>query len=158
MTTTAQNTNISPNSPARKSPGNALCPQNLGWIAAISPLPTSRPSPHLPPPKKNIYTYIFPNGKPGENSLFCAMNKYIPYINNLKKCKMHIISFFFKYIYMLLKSDVNQMKPTWAMYFLQSLQGHSLGFRDLILFLNFFNELQFFILFGTISQILALNT
>ena len=59
MTTTAQNTNISPNSPARKSPGNALCPQNLGWIAAISPLPTSRPPPHLPPPKKkNIYIYI----------------------------------------------------------------------------------------------------
>ena len=59
MTTTAQNTNISPNSPARKSPGNALCPQNLGWIAAISPLPTSRPPPHLPPPKKKyIYIYI----------------------------------------------------------------------------------------------------
>ena len=59
MTTTAQNTNISPNSPARKSPGNALCPQNLGRIAAISPLPTSRPPPHLPPPqKKYIYIYI----------------------------------------------------------------------------------------------------
>ena len=77
-------------------------------------LPPSHLSPPFPPspPKKNIYTYIFPNGKPGENSLFCAMNKYIPYINNLKKCKMHIISFFFKYIYILLKSDVNQMKPT----------------------------------------------
>ena len=77
-------------------------------------LPPSHLSPPSPPPssKKKIYTYIFPNGKPGENSLFCAMNKYIPYINNLKKCKMHIISFFFKYIYILLKSDVNQMKPT----------------------------------------------
>ena len=115
--------------------------------------PPSPPFPPLAPQKKKIYTYIFPNGKPGENSLFCAMNKYIPYINNLKKCKMHIISFFFKYIYILLKSDMNQMKPTWAMYFLQSLQGHSLGFHDLILFLNLFNELQFFILFGTTSQI-----
>ena len=51
------------------------------------------------------------------------------------------------------KGDVNQMKPTWAMYFLQSALGHSLGFHDLILFLNLFNELQFFILFGTMSQI-----
>ena len=39
------------------------------------------------------------------------------------------------------------------MYILQSMQGHSLGFHDLILFLNLFIELQFFILFGTISQI-----
>ena len=39
------------------------------------------------------------------------------------------------------------------MYFLQSLQGRSLGFHDLIRFLNLFNELQFFVLFGTISQI-----
>ena len=44
------------------------------------------------------------------------------------------------------------------MYFLQSLQGHLLGFHNLILFLNLFNELQFFILFGTISQIFVLNT
>ena len=46
------------------------------------------------------------------------------------------------------------------MYFLQSLQGHSLGFHDLILDLNLFNELLFFILFGTISQIIdsKLNT
>ena len=78
----------------------------------LPPSHLSPPSPPPPPQKKNIYTYIFPNGKPGENSLFCAMNKYILYINNLKKCKMHIISFFFKYIYILLKSDVNQMKPT----------------------------------------------
>ena len=132
--------------------------RTLGESPPSPPFPHLAPLPTSPPQKEKIYTYIFPNGKPGENSLFCAMNKYIPYINNLKKCKMHIISFFFKYIYILLKSDMNQMKPTWAMYFLQSLQGHSLGFRDLILFLNFFNELQFFILFGTISQILALNT
>ena len=45
------------------------------------------------------------------------------------------------------------MKPTRTMYFLQSLQGHLLGFHDLILFLNLFNELQLFMLFGTISQI-----
>ena len=44
------------------------------------------------------------------------------------------------------------------MYFLQSLQGHSLDFHYLILFLNLFNELHFFILFGTVSQILVLNT
>ena len=44
------------------------------------------------------------------------------------------------------------MKPTRAMYFLQILQGHSLGFHDLILFLNLFTERQFFILFGTMSQ------
>ena len=35
-----------------------------------------------------------------------------------------------------------QMKPTWAMYFLRSLQGHSLGFHGLILFLYLFNELN----------------
>ena len=50
------------------------------------------------------------------------------------------------------KFDVNQKKPTLAMYFLQILQGHSLAFYDLILFLNLFNDLQLFILFGTISQ------
>ena len=53
------------------------------------------------------------------------------------------------------KGDVNQMKSTWAMYFLQSLQGHLLSFHVLILFLNLFNEVQFFILFGTISQIVG---
>ena len=33
VTTTAQNTKISPNSPARKSPGNGLSPESLGRIA-----------------------------------------------------------------------------------------------------------------------------
>ena len=47
------------------------------------------------------------------------------------------------------------MKSARAMYFLQSLQGQSLGFYDLILFKNLFNELQFFILLGTIAQIFA---
>ena len=51
------------------------------------------------------------------------------------------------------KVDVNQIKPTRAIYFLQSLQGHLLGFHDSILFLNLFNELQLFMLSGTISQI-----
>ena len=51
------------------------------------------------------------------------------------------------------KVDVNQIKPTRATYFLQSLQGQLLGFHDLILLLNLFNELQLFILSGTISQI-----
>ena len=39
------------------------------------------------------------------------------------------------------------------MYFLQSLEGHSLGFHDLILFLNLFAERQFFVLFDTMPQI-----
>ena len=34
------------------------------------------------------------------------------------------------------------------MYFLQSLPRHLLGFHDLLLFLNLFNKIQFFILFS----------
>ena len=35
----------------------------------------------------------------------------------------------------------------------KNLQRHSLRFHDMMLFLNLFNELQFFILFGTASHI-----
>ena len=37
----------------------------------------------------------------------------------------------------------------------KALQGRSLGFHGLILFLSLFNELQFFVLLGTISQIFS---
>ena len=65
--------------------------------------------------------------KPGETSPFCAMNKYKIYMKNFKIYKIYII-FFSSDI--LQKGDVNQIKPTSVMYFL-----------------------QFFIFFGTVSQI-----
>ena len=89
--------------------------------------------------------------KAGGTCPSCAMNKYKMCIKNQKIQNIYKSFIFSSGI--LQKVDVNQIKPTSAMYFLQSLQGYSLGFYDLILFLNFFNEMQFFILFGIIFQI-----
>ena len=58
-------------------------------------------------------------GKPGETSPLCTMNKYKMYIKNQKIQNIYKFCIFSSDI--LQKVDVDQMKPTWAMYFLQSL-------------------------------------
>ena len=82
MTTTAKNTKISPNSPAKKSPGNAPSPQTLGRITQK----ICRNGPNPPPPsqrpttcKKNPLT-----GKPGETFQF----SFFRYIAE-RRCKSH---------------------------------------------------------------------
>ena len=98
MTTTAQNTKISPNFPARKYPGYVPSPQTLGRIAHKIYIDGAPPPP--PPP---------PTGKPDQPSPFCAMNKYKMFTKNPKRYKIHI-NFFSSNI--LQKGDLNQMKPT----------------------------------------------
>ena len=68
------------------------------------------------------------------------------YKKSQKIQNIYKIFFFFRYIAERLRKSNEAY-----LYFLQSLQGHSLGFYDLIQFSNLFNEQQFFILFGTIS-------
>ena len=49
----------------------------------------------------------------------------------------------------------DQLKPTWAMWVLQSRQGHCLGTQYLISFENLFNVLQYLRTSGTCSHILG---
>ena len=74
-------------------------------------------------------------------------NKQIQNVYKNQKIR-NIYKFFIFSSDILQKGDLNQMKRTWAMYFLQSLPRHLLGFHDLLLFLNLFNKIQFFILFS----------
>ena len=100
VTTTAQNTKISPNSPARKSPGNGLSPESLGRIAQKICRNGAQKK------KKNS-----PTRNPGETSPFRAMNKYEMYLKNQKI--QNICNFFFQiYLDIVQKVHVNQMKPT----------------------------------------------
>ena len=85
MTTTAKNTKISPNSPAKKSPGNAPSPQTLGRITQK----ICRNGPNPPPP---------PNDPPPV--------KKIPLLENQAKLSNSLSSD------ILQKGDVNHMKPT----------------------------------------------
>ena len=100
MTTTAQNTKISTNSPARKSPEKCIVSADP-WLKRQKNLQRRQKN---PPKQKNKST-----GKPGETSPFCAMNKYKMYIKNKKI--QDIYKFFIFCPDILQKVDVNQMKP-----------------------------------------------
>ena len=103
MATTAQNTKISSNSPARKLPGK--------WTASADPW-ANRPK-------------ICRDGEQKKQQQHWETSRNFPILSNKQIQNLYKKSKNTKYIYI----------------YIQSLQGHSLGFDDLILFLNLFNKL-----------------
>ena len=98
MTTTAQNTKISPNFPARKSLGKCTVSADP-WASPPENLQRRRTK--TKKRKTNKKNKQKTTGKPGETSPFCAMNKYRMYIK---------IKIFSSDIFQ--KVDVNQRRPT----------------------------------------------